>query len=193
MGKRGLGSGKPQEDGPHLLPGTCILSSKRVPSPTGPKRSPPAGPPAGGSSRCWGPPSLPEAARRVHRAEPHLRQRQELAGGHGVQGTNALDHLQAGSLCNLQEAVAQGDLQALQQHLRCLGQVLLGQRLPPLWAQARAQSGSKGGAGTGGPMGAAVPSGLSLSCCAPRRPPWRPAGCCHGPRCPRPLGPPPDT
>lgn len=78
-------------------------------------------------------PRWPRGPRKVPRAERHLRQRQELAGGSRVQGADAVHHLQAGGRRDVQEAVAQGHLQALQQHLGRLGQVLLGQGQPPLW------------------------------------------------------------
>lgn len=76
-------------------------------------------------------------------SRPYLRQRQELAGGRGVQGAGTLHHLQAGGSGNIQEAAGQGDLQALQQQLGGLGQEPLGQHHLLLWGcRARAQGGS---------------------------------------------------
>lgn len=105
-----------------------------------------------GAPGSQGPSFSPVAKRDLvegAQSRAHLRQRQELAGGRGVQGADTLHHLQAGGCGDVQEVAAQGYLQALQQHLGCLGQVPLGQRHPPLRGEAQAQASSAGRARPG--------------------------------------------
>lgn len=63
----------------------------------------------------------------------YLRQCQELAGGYGIQGASTLHHLYAGSGCDVQKVVTQGNLYTLQQDLRSLSQEPLGQHKLLLW------------------------------------------------------------